>query len=95
MERAGLVLDRERGTASRDGRQVALTKNETSLLKRLIERDGRVVSRNELMDALWSEDAFVDDNTLTVNMTRLKKALSEIGAEDLIVTVRGSGYRLA
>jgi len=95
MERAGLVLDRERGMASRDGRQVALTKNETSLLKRLIERDGRVVSRNELMDALWSEDAFVDDNTLTVNMTRLKKALSEIGAEDLIVTVRGSGYRLA
>ena len=94
MERAGLVLDRERGTASRDGRQVALTKNETSLLRRLIERDGRVVSRNELMDALWSEDAFVDDNTLTVNMTRLKKALSEIGAEDLIETVRGSGYKL-
>jgi len=53
------------------------------------------VSRNELMDALWSEDAFVDDNTLTVNMTRLKKALSEIGAEDLVETVRGSGYKLA
>lgn len=94
MERAGLILDRERGTASRDGLQVTLTRNETSLLRRLIERDGRVVSRNELMDALWSDDAFVDDNTLTVNMTRLKKALAEIGAERLVETVRGSGYRL-
>jgi DNA-binding response OmpR family regulator len=94
LERSGLVLDRERGCASSGGRRVELTRNETALLRRLMERDGRIVSRDELMDALWSEDAFVDDNTLTVNITRLKKTLSEIGADSLIETVRGSGYRI-
>lgn len=94
MERSGLVLDRERGVANHDGKRVELTRNETALLRRLIERDGRVVSRSELMDALWSEDAFVDDNTLTVNMTRLKKALAEIDADGLIETIRGAGYKL-
>lgn len=73
---------------------MALTRNEALLLRRLLERGGRVVSRDELQDALWSEDAFVDDNTLTVNMSRLKSALDEIGAKDRIETLRGAGYRL-
>jgi DNA-binding response OmpR family regulator len=94
LEHGDLVFDVERNTASRAGKKVELSKNEASLLKRLLERDGRVASRDELMDALWSEDEFVDDNTLTVNMTRLKKALAEIGAEGMIETVRGLGYRM-
>lgn len=94
LEREGLVLDREGSRASLDGKSVALTRNEALLLRRLLERGGRVVSRDELQDALWSEDAFVDDNTLTVNMSRLKSALDEIGAKDRIETLRGAGYRL-
>jgi two-component system OmpR family response regulator len=94
IERAGLVLDYERGTASRGSGTVELSRNETALLRKLLERDGRVVSRDELMDALWSEDAFVDDNTLTVNVTRLKKTLGTMGADAMIETVRGSGYRI-
>jgi DNA-binding response OmpR family regulator len=94
LERDGLVFDLERGTATREGRKVELTKNEATLLRKLLERDGRVATRDELMDALWSEDTFVDDNTLTVNMTRLKKALAEVGAEDMVETLRGSGYRI-
>jgi DNA-binding response OmpR family regulator len=95
LERGGLVLDYERGRASRGGARVELGRNETALLRRLLERDGRVVPREELMDALWSEDAFVDDNTLTVNVTRLKKSLAALGAGNIIETVRGSGYRIA
>lgn len=94
LEREGLVLDREGSRASLEGKSVALTRNEALLLRRLLERGGRVVSRDELQDALWSEDAFVDDNTLTVNMSRLKSALDEIGAKDRIETLRGAGYRL-
>lgn len=95
LERGGLVLDHERCTATFEGKSVALGKNGTALLRRLLERDGRVASRDELMDALWSEDEFVDDNTLTVNVTRLKKDLASIGAEAMVETVRGSGYRIA
>ncbi len=95
LERAGLVLDYERRSVSFAGSSVELGKNGSALLKRLLERDGRVASRDELMDALWSEEAFVDDNTLTVNVTRLKKDLATIGAEGMVETVRGCGYRIA
>jgi len=95
LERGGLVLDVDRGLASREGRTVELGKNETALLRRLLERDGRVVSRGELQDALWTAEVFVDDNTLTVNVTRLRKSLECIGAEFMVETVRGAGYRIA
>jgi DNA-binding response OmpR family regulator len=93
LERSGLVLDRERCEASRDGRMVKLTRHESLLLARLIERDGRVVSRDELMEALWSGEVFVDENTLNVNVARLRGTLESIGAGDFVETVRGSGYR--
>lgn len=72
----------------------ALTKNEALILKTLMEQDGAVVSRDELMDKLWQTDAFVDDNTLTVNVTRIRKKLEEIGAGDYIKTKRGVGYQI-
>jgi len=94
IERGGLVLDRERCEASREGVKARLTKHETILLARLLERDGRVVLREELMDALWSDEAFVDENTLNVNVARLRAALASLGASDAVETVRGLGYRL-
>ena len=59
-----------------------------------MERDGRVAPREDLIDALWSEDIFADDNTLMVNVSRLRDSLEGIGARDLIGTVWGSGYRI-
>lgn len=94
LERSGLVLDRERCEAGLDGRKVKLTRHESLLLARLIERDGRVVSRDELMEALWSGEVFVDENTLNVNVARLRGALASIGSGDIVETVRGAGYRL-
>ena len=94
LERGGLVLDCERCEASLAGKSAALTKHETALLRRLLERDGRLVSRDELMDALWSDDAFVDENTLNVNVARLRSTLDSIGALDFVETVRGAGYKL-
>ena len=71
-----------------------LTRNETRLLQRLLEQPGEIVSRGALMDALWQSDAFVDDNTLTVNMTRLRKKLEELELLDCLHTRRGQGYQL-
>lgn len=94
LSRAGLVFDVERRVASREGSAVELGKNESRILETLLSRDGRAVTRMELMDALWSEDTFVDDNTLTVNVTRLKKRLAEIGADGMVVTLKGEGYKI-
>ena len=74
--------------------EISLTKNEYLILKILIENNNKVVSREEIMDALWGNDEFVDDNTLTVNMTRLRKKLGEIGCGDYIKTKKGLGYIL-
>lgn len=94
LERGGLVLDRERCEASLGGKKAKLTKHESLLLERLLERDGRVVSRDELMDALWRGEAFVDENTLNVNVARLRSSLASIGASDAVETLRGAGYKL-
>lgn len=69
-----------------------LTKNEVKILSFLIENRGKIISRNALMEYLWSSDYFVDDSTLSVNMTRLRKKLESIGVIDLIETKRGLGY---
>ncbi len=71
-----------------------LTKNEIQILKILCEHLGEVVSRDAIISALWDNQSFVDDNTLTVNMTRLKTKLESIGIEGAIVTKRGMGYQL-
>lgn len=88
----GQVLDLSRSRASFEGRDIDLTKNELRILETLMRRPGRVVSREELMEALWSTDSFVDDNTLTVNVNRLRQTLARIGATDYVVTRRGQGY---
>ena len=69
-----------------------LTKNEMRILALLIRRGGTIVSREALMRELWESDAFVDDNTLTVNVARLRQALEKIGVVDWLVTHRGQGY---
>jgi DNA-binding response OmpR family regulator len=94
LERGGLVLDRERCEISFDGRKARLSRHEALLLACLIGRDGRVAAREELMETLWSDEVFVDENTLNVNVARLRSSLAGIGAGDFIETVRGSGYRL-
>ena len=76
------------------GREIILTKNENLILCHLIEKKGTIVSRDELMDHLWNNSEFINDNTLTVNMTRLKGKLEQIGISDAITTKRGMGYIL-
>ena len=71
-----------------------LTKNESRILYTLIRNSGKIISRNELMKALWQSDEFIDDNTLTVNINRLRKKIEEIGAIDYLQTKRGQGYIL-
>ncbi len=73
---------------------VELTKNELRLLALLIRNAGAIVSRQALMAELWGQDAFVDDNTLTVNVNRLRRSLDEVGARGLLATHRGLGYSL-
>jgi DNA-binding response OmpR family regulator len=89
-----LTLDAGKSEAGFGGQSVELTKNELRILLLLIERQGNIVSREDMMEALWQTDAFVDDNTLTVNINRLRKKLSEIGAEGVLKTKRGQGYSL-
>jgi DNA-binding response OmpR family regulator len=89
-----LSLDLGRGTVTHQGESTELTKNEMRILQLLMENRGQIASRDEIMNALWQTDAFVDDNTLTVNINRLRKKLATIGADDLIKTRRGQGYLL-
>ena len=88
----GAVLDLAAGTLDFEGRQLTLTKNELKILQSLLEKHGQVVSRDELMLRLWQTDSFVDENTLTVNITRLRKKLDSIGLGDFISTRKGLGY---
>ena len=74
------------------GERIELTKNDYRILQTLMERKGKVVSRDILMQRLWETDSFVDENTLTVNITRLRKKLADAGLTDFIVTKKGMGY---
>lgn len=95
IEYAGITLDVARATASYDGNETALSRNETCILAALIRARGSIVSRQELMHELWETDQFVDDNTLTVNVNRLRKTLERVGVpNDALKTHRGSGYSL-
>lgn len=71
-----------------------LTRNELRILKTLMENKEKVVSRDTLMTKLWESDCFVDENTLSVNVNRLRKKLADAGLEDFILTKKGIGYRL-
>ena len=94
LEYSGISLDTERLAARHGDNQVELSRTESQLLAALLRAEGRVVRREELLAALWDETDFVDDNTLTVNVTRLRKKLAELGRDHLIRTIRGSGYSL-
>jgi DNA-binding response OmpR family regulator len=89
-----LALDIGKSVVSFKGESRELTKNELRILQILFESPGDIVSRDDIMNALWQTDAFVDDNTLTVNMSRIRKKLAEIGAGDALKTKRGLGYSL-
>lgn len=86
------MLDPGRGVVSFLGQEVELTKNEGKILKLLMENKGIVISRENIMNELWQSDEFVDDNTLTVNINRLRKKLESIGVTDFLLTRRGRGY---
>ena len=88
----GLLLDIGSQTAAYDGREIALTKNEYRILLLLMKNRGNTVSREKLMEYLWQTEDFVDENTLTVNVNRLRKKLSAAGLSDFIETKFGVGY---
>jgi two-component system, OmpR family, response regulator YxdJ len=94
VRHSGLVLYPERLEVELNDNRLTLTKKEAVLLEILLSETPRVVSREALLEKLWDDQAFVDENTLNVNITRLRKRLLEIGIEDGLDTVRGSGYRL-
>ena len=88
----GAVLNVSNGTLSVRDRRVELTKNEGKLLQLLLEKKGQVVSRDAMMTALWESDSFVDENTLSVNVNRLRRKLDAAGLPDFIHTRKGAGY---
>lgn len=88
----GMVVNLSKGVLEYAGKTVLLTKNELSILAYLLENRGSVVSRDDLISFLWDSEVFTDDNTLTVNITRLRKKLEEIGFKNVIETRRGWGY---
>ncbi len=94
LEAAGIRLNLTRGTVSAGEKTALLTRNELQILACLMGHAGEIVSRADLIEALWDSRIYIDDNTLTVNMTRLRGKLAELGQPDLIATRRGMGYQL-
>ena len=92
IEHKGVILNLNDTTVSYNNQKVELTKNEFKILQLLMEHAGRVISREDIMQCLWESDSFIDDNTLTVNMTRLRKKLASLGQENFITTKKGLGY---
>lgn len=90
-----LSLHTGRSELEYGGKRVALTRNERLLASAMLQARGRVVSREQLLESLWDDAEFVDDNTLTVNVTRLRKKMDELGLPGSIDTIRGQGYRLS
>lgn len=90
----GLVLNLADASVAFRGERAELTKNELRILKLFMEQAGKMVSRDTIMTYLWDDEEFVDDNTLTVNITRIRKKLKQIGADEMIRTKKGIGYLL-
>lgn len=88
------ILNISKSCIERGDEQKELTKNELKILHYLALKKGQIVSRDEIINYLWDSESFIDDNTLTVNMTRLRTKLDEIGLQDRIETKRGQGYML-
>ena len=94
LEVAGAVLNTNNNTLTYNGTEIDLARNEYRILLTLVQNKNKVVSREKLMEALWETDCYVDENTLTVNVGRLRKTLEGIGLKDLIKTKFGVGYIL-
>ena len=94
IEYRDVELDKDRSLIKRKDKQVILSKNEILIFDFLIKNQGKIVSRDDIINYLWDSEEFVDDNTLSVNMTRLRNKLAEIQLENVIETRRGQGYIL-
>ena len=88
------ILNLSKSTIEKDRKEIELTKNEFKILYYLVQNRGKIVSREELMNYLWDSEMFVDDNTLTVNITRIRNKLEEANLKDILETRRGQGYIL-
>ncbi len=88
------ILNMSKSLIEKDDKQIELTKNELKILYFLVSKRGQIVSREDIINYLWDSESFIDDNTLTVNMKRLRTKLQEINMEDIIETRRGQGYIL-
>ena len=94
LEHKGMLLNLSDATLLYQEKKVELTKNELKILQTLIENKTQVVTRETLMTRLWESDMYVDENTLSVNVNRLRKKLTSIGLEDSILTKKGIGYQI-
>ncbi len=94
VEVAGLRLSLTKGTVTATGQTIELTRNELKILAHLMARAGEIVPRADLIEALWDSRIYIDDNTLSVNVTRLRGKLEGLGMPDVIKTRRGMGYQL-
>lgn len=94
LETAELQLSLTKGTVTASGRTAELTRNELKILAHLMAHAGEIVSRADLIEALWDSQIYIDDNTLSVNVTRLRSKLEGLGMADVIKTRRGMGYQL-
>ncbi|WP_339171784.1 response regulator transcription factor [Paenibacillus sp. FSL H7-0943] len=94
LQSGGLILYPERYMIHYDGHTSELTQKEAVLLEALLLKEGRVVNRERLLDLMWKDQHFIDDNTLNVYITRVRKKLKDLGLGDIVETVRGAGYRL-
>ncbi|MEC2260600.1 MULTISPECIES: response regulator transcription factor [Bacillus] len=94
VQQSGLILYPERMELKLNNITCALTKRETVLMGALLQRSPNIVSREKILEKLWDDYTYVDDNTLSVNITRVRKKLESIGIKNALETVRGAGYRL-
>lgn len=94
IDAGDFVLNINKSTIKKDDKIIELTKNEFRILKYLVKNRDKIVSREDIMICLWDSDDFIGDSTLTVNMTRLRGKLEELGLKELIETKRGQGYIL-
>ncbi|WP_177222351.1 response regulator transcription factor [Paenibacillus sp. UNC496MF] len=92
IEWKGSLLQLNRGAIRKDGKEVELTKNEFFILATLVKAKNEIIPRQELIRRLWEDEQFVNDNTLTANMTRLRQKLAILGLDEAIVTKKGLGY---
>ncbi len=92
LEHKGAILNTGDATLTYKSEKIELTKNEFKIMQILLENKGKAVSRDVMMTRLWETDSYVDDNTLTVNVTRLRKKLEDAGLESFITTKKGLGY---